>query len=108
VIKAETLFENVIVEHNLTVSVSDHIGPFCKAAFPDSNMASKYRSGRIKNTAIIKTLLNDTSKSLVSELSFGYFSLSIDGSNDTTASQLYPFAVRYYDIFCFVTELPEV
>lgn len=97
VIKAETLFANFIVEHNLPIAVSDHIGPLCKAAFPDSNIANKYGSGRTKTTAIIETLSNDTSKSLALELSLGYFSLSTDGSSDTTTSQLYPVVVRYYD-----------
>ncbi len=54
--KAEVMFTNFIVEHNLPIAVSDHAGPLFRKMFPDSDIAKKYGSARTKTTAIIQML----------------------------------------------------
>ncbi len=48
VIRAEALFTEFVVEHNLPVACSDHAGPLFRKMFPDSAIGKKYGCGRTK------------------------------------------------------------
>ena len=54
VIRAEVLFSDFLVQHNLSFATADH---FCKNVskmFPDSTIAKKFASGKTKSTQIVK------------------------------------------------------
>ena len=64
--KAELLFAGLIlVEHNLPLATADHAGKLFKSMFPDSKVATKYQSGRIKTSHM---LTGSVAKHLTDEL----------------------------------------
>ena len=97
VTKAELLFTNFLIEHNLPLATADHAGPLFRKMFPDSKIAEKYACARTKTTALNNMLADENTKNLVEKLKLQPFSLSTDGSNDKGATTLYPIVVRYYD-----------
>lgn len=97
VIRAEVLFTEFIVEHNLPVACADHAGLLFRKMFPDSVIATKYGCGRTKTTHVLDTLAGEDAKTIVAALRKGPFSLATDGSNDLGSVKLYPVCVRYYD-----------
>nr|XP_042912499.1 zinc finger BED domain-containing protein 5-like [Parasteatoda tepidariorum] len=96
VIKAETLFTNFIVQHNLPLSVADHVGQLFKRMFPDSNIAAKFKCARKKTTEICKSLAETTQNNLCSIMRNGKFSLATDGSN-SSGDKLFPLVVTFFD-----------
>jgi len=54
VIRAETLFTEFLVEHNLPLACSDHTGKLFRKMFPDSAVAAKYGSARTKTACIVE------------------------------------------------------
>ena len=80
--KAETLYTNFIVEHNLPLSVADHATKIFKEMFPDSDIAKSYSSGRSKSTAIVQELSLMKQEIITSQIQKAPYSLATDGSND--------------------------
>ena len=60
VIKAETLWTEYIVEHNMPFSASDDFTDVVKKMFPDSKIAAQFSCRRTKTTSIARTLGHDT------------------------------------------------
>ena len=52
--RAEVLTTNFLIQHNLPIATSDHLGPLFRAIFPDSEIGKQYACRRTKTTAIIK------------------------------------------------------
>ena len=42
VIRAETIFSNLVAEHNVPLLLADHFTNACKLMFPDSKIAAKF------------------------------------------------------------------
>ena len=112
VTRAEMLFSQFLVEHNVPIAVTDHVGPLFKMMFPDSEIAKKYGSARTKTSAIIKDLADSNATEIAQSLESTAFGLATDGTNDTD-SKLYPVVVRYFDskrgeIVCHMLYLPNL
>jgi hypothetical protein len=112
VIRAEVLFTQFVVEHNIPVAASDHCSKLFRAMFPDSKVASQYACGRTKTTAINETLADDTDDNISQYLRSGPFSLATDGSTDMDSIKLYPLVVRFFNqqqgkIMCLLLTLEE-
>ncbi|XP_071035344.1 zinc finger BED domain-containing protein 5-like [Parasteatoda tepidariorum] len=97
VIKAEVLFVRFLIEHNISLSASDHSGALFKKMFPDSDIAKKYGCGHTKTQAITVSTAEGIRESTLSKLRTSLFSLSTDGSNDISDKKLYPLIFNYYD-----------
>ena len=97
--KAEVLAASFIVEHNLPISVSDHLGPLFRRMFPDSDIAKNYASAHTKTNCIINdAVAPDMKQVLVSQMKCQPFSLAIDGSSDNDLEKMNPLTVRLFDI----------
>ncbi|CAB3996169.1 PREDICTED: uncharacterized protein LOC100641058 [Paramuricea clavata] len=97
--KAEVLAAKFIVEHNLPISVSDHLGPLFRQMFPDSTIAKNYASAHTKTNCIINdAIAPPMQQELVSQMKNGPFSLAIDGSSDNELEKMNPLTVRLFDI----------
>jgi hypothetical protein len=111
-IRAESLFTDFIIEHNLPIACADHAGSLFKRMFPDSSIASKYGCGRTKTSCIVETLASDDSQRIMKAMQNQPYSLATDGSNDIGAVKLYPVCVRYFDdeigrVLCVMLSLKE-
>jgi len=112
VIRAETLFAEFLVEHNLPLACSDHAGKLFRKMFPDSAVAAKYGSARTKTACIVESLADFDAKRIVCAMKNGPFAMATDGSNDIGAVKLYPICVRYFDaqlgkVMCMMQSLQE-
>ncbi|CAB4025763.1 methyltransferase 15 [Paramuricea clavata] len=97
--KAEVLAAKFIVEHNLPISVSDHLGPLFRQMFPDSTIAKNYASAHTKtNCRINDAIAPPMQQELVSQMKNGPFSLAIDGSSDNDLEKMNPLTVCIFDI----------
>ena len=96
VINAECLMTNFIIEHNLPVTVSDHMSDLIKLMCPDSKIAKDYRCKRTKTTHIMHAMASDVIEKLHSSIKNEPYSISTDGSESKT-KQLYPILIRYPD-----------
>jgi len=112
VIRAETLFAEFLVEHNLPLACSDHAGKLFRKMFPDSAVAAKYGSARTKTACIVESLADFDAKRIVCAMKNGPFAMATDGSNDIGAVKLYPICVRYFNaqlgkVMCVMQSLQE-
>ena len=99
VTRTEVMATNFLIEHNLPISTSDHMGPLFGAMFPDSEIAKNYGCGRTKTSAIInKALGPHCHEYVVNHIRTHPFSLGIDGSSDTCVEKMNPMTVRSFDI----------
>ena len=96
VVRAEALFADFLIEHNLPISNSDHATSLLPCMFPDSKIAQKYSSRRTKTTEITHTLASYEKSDIIKDLKHMPFSLATDGSNDFKDTKLYPVVVRYF------------
>jgi hypothetical protein len=113
VIRAEVMFTDFIVEHNLPLACADHAGPlFRQMLFPDSNIATKYACARTKTSCVLQTLSSADAQHITAAMKSGPFSIATDGSNDVGSVKLYPLCVRYFDndigkVLCVMLSMPE-
>ena len=112
VVRAEVLFTQFLIEHNIPLAAADHSSKLFRAMFPDSNIARQYACGRTKTTAIVETLADDTDDIISQCLRSGPFSLATDGSTDMDSVKLYSLVVRFLHpqhgrIMCLLLTLEE-
>jgi hypothetical protein len=75
---------NLLVQHNIPLSLADHHSPLFSDIFTDSEIAKAYSSAKTKTTCILNGALAPHFKSaLVEQMKTAPFSIAIDGSNDT-------------------------
>ena len=99
VTRAEILTTNFLIQHNLPIATSDHLGPLFRAIFPNSEIAKQYACGRTKTAAIINKALGPHGHSYVVQHCRNHpFSIGIDGSSDTDVEKMNPATVRIFDI----------
>ncbi|KAJ8875922.1 hypothetical protein PR048_023830 [Dryococelus australis] len=94
--KAEVLFTTFLVEHNLPLAVSDHVGPLLKVMCPDSKIIHKYSCKRIKTTAIVEACTESSEEEVVMNVSGTAFSIVTYGSHHAGEETLYPIVVTSY------------
>ena len=71
VTEAECLMTNFIVEHNLPISVADHMSDLIKRMCPDSKIAKQYQCKRTKTTHIVHAMAEDVISSISSDIKNG-------------------------------------
>ena len=99
VARAEVMATNFLIQHNLPISTSDHMGPLFRAMIADSEIAKHYGCGRTKTSAIInKTLGPHCHEYEVNHIRTHLLSLGIDGSRDTDVEKMNSMTVRIFDI----------
>ena len=81
-IRAEVLFTNFLLEHNLPVSAVDHATKLFPAMFLNSAEVRKYSCGNTKTAVIIKELVSESTNSIISIFKTDPFTIVTDGSND--------------------------
>ena len=54
VIKAEVMFTDFLIEHNIPLAVADHAGPLFRKMFGDSKIAAQYSCAQTKTRSIPK------------------------------------------------------
>ncbi|KAJ8896427.1 hypothetical protein PR048_001771 [Dryococelus australis] len=86
----EMLFTSFLVEHNISLGVSDHVGHLIPAMFPDTTVAKIYGCERTKTFALTK-------EEIPSVLQISAFSLSADGSTDKNVVKLYHVIVLFFN-----------
>ena len=98
VIVAETLFANMVAEHNLSFSLADHFTKVVKRMFPDSETVKKFLCGRQKTTMIVRSAIApERNKAVIEHCKTSRFSLMTDESNDSSAAKNLVILVRYFD-----------
>ena len=98
VLSAEVKFAQFVAEHNLSFSVADHFTKLAKQLFPDSDIAGKFSSGRMKTTMIVKNALAPRlDANIVKLCQNNQFSLLTDESNDRGSEKTLVILVKVFD-----------
>ncbi|CAL4070206.1 unnamed protein product [Meganyctiphanes norvegica] len=97
VTESECLVVNFLIEHNVPVSVADHLSELVMKICSDSSIAKKFKCKRTKTTHIMHEMSRDIISNLGNALKTEPFSISTDGS-ESKSRQLYPILVRYPDL----------
>ena len=112
VTRAEALFTEFLVEHNIPLACADHAGPLFKKC---SQIQTLHRSMAVlgpRQHALLKHWPMRMQKRIVKAHQTGPFALAADGSNDPGSVKLYPICVRYFDdemgkVMCVMLSLKE-
>jgi hypothetical protein len=97
VIRAELKITNLLIQHNKSLSLSDHLGPMFLDIFPDSDIAKSYSCARTTTTCIVNGAIAPHFKSiLVEQMKRAPFSFAIDGSNDNGVAKMSPLTVHFF------------
>ena len=95
--KAEIKMATFVVEHNLQFAVMDRLSDLVNDIFPDSNIASKFKSKHTKTHSIIKNVLAKQFRcDLIETLRNIKFSIIIDESTDISSKKQLAVAVRFF------------
>lgn len=95
---AELKMVAFIAEHNLALSVLDHLPKFMSSICPDSEIAKKVKLCRKRGTRICKDLMRRESLYILSKkLQESKFSLNIDETTDVATSKSLAMLARFYD-----------
>lgn len=96
--QAETLFANMVAEHNLPFLLADHFTWVVKKMLLGSETAKKFACGRKKTTLIVKSAIApELNEKVVDACRSGRFLLLTDESNDFSGSKNVVILVRYFD-----------
>ena len=98
VLCAETLFCDIIAEHNIAFLAADHFSEICKKMFSDSKIAAQFACKRTKCTQVIKqAIAPDLENTLIERCKKQQFSILCDESNDRGADKLFVILVRIFE-----------
>jgi hypothetical protein len=97
VIRAEVLFSEFLVEHNIPLSVTEHTGQLFRKMFSDSQIAKKYSAGPTKTRSIVGELARNDAIAITRAMQSAPYSLATDGSQDYSDHKLYPLVIKYFD-----------
>lgn len=98
VTKAELRICAFLASRNRPMADADELFQVCKAAFPDSTIASKMACGRTKATYLVTNVLGkQCHDELVDAMKNSKFSLIIDESTDHSSDKNLCLVVRYYN-----------
>ena len=111
---AEIKMAGFLSEHDLPFKVMDHLSDLLPKIFPDSKIASRFKSKRTKTTNIVKNALAPYfHQELVARLRKGYFSLIIDETTDVSVHKELAVVIRQFDkenmkVRCSLYDLVEL
>ena len=98
VIRAEIMYTNFIVQHNLYFLTADHLAPMYSKMFPDSKIAQKFRCVRTKTTVILNNaILPVLHESLVTYMQNKPFSICNDDYSDSGIKKMNSVSVHIFD-----------
>ena len=98
VCKAELKFAYMLAEHNLPMLLSDHASRLFPGMFPDSQIASSYKSALTKTTALITNAISpELHEDVVHQMQASNFSLLVDESTDISITQHLAVLLRIFD-----------
>ena len=81
----------VLAQHNLPLTIMDHLSPLFRDIFPDSKIAKGFSAARTKTSCIMNMALRPHFESiLVGQMKSEPFALAIDGSNDNDLQKMNP------------------
>ena len=93
------MVSNVTVQHNLSISVADHLGQLFKNTFPDSPIACSYACTKTKTFCIINRAFQPYyHKQIIDYCKNHLFTVGHYGSSDISVQKTNPIAVRIFDI----------
>lgn len=97
--EAEVRMTVLAASCNIPLAFHDQLSPAIRSMFPDSKIASKYHSASTKAMCMLNlAIAPDLKRDLVENMKVCPFSVSIDGSNNTSLEKMNPIAIRIYDI----------
>lgn len=106
---AELLWANFICENNLPISLSDNFTKLVPTMFPDSDVASNFRCGRTKTSAIIQqAIASCEEEKIINSMRTSLFTLLIDESTDITIHRQMIILVRFFTSQQVETQLYKV
>ncbi|XP_065119841.1 uncharacterized protein [Paramisgurnus dabryanus] len=86
-----------LVQHNVSLALTDHLGPLLRECFKDSKTAQEYKCARTKTSCIVnEALAPHFMNELVVYMREGPYTLITDGSNDTGVEKMNPLTVRLF------------
>lgn len=95
---AEIKIAGFCAEHNIAYKALDHLSDLLKSCFLDSKICQKMTIKRTKGTCIVKNVIGETEKSILSEkLKKTKFSILTDESTDISSTKTSWLLVRYFD-----------
>lgn len=94
---AHLLLIAFIAEHNLAISIVEHLTELLKIMFPDSRIASGLQMRRTKCTDLAKKLSNVISMNLAYKLQTNPFSIIIDETTDNSKMKCLSVLVKFFD-----------
>ena len=94
--RAEVLTTNFLIQHNLPIATSDHLGPLFRAIFPTVKLASSMHAGEQRPLLSLKGLGPHCHSSIVQHCQKHPFSIGIDGSSDTDVEKMNPATARIF------------
>ena len=95
-IRAECLFVDFLVEHNLPIATADHANKIFPQMFPDSKIAKEFACARTKSKCIVDTLAENTVEQNVVRMKEAPYSLATDGSSEGD-KKYFPIVARVID-----------
>lgn len=99
ILSAELHLTNFIVQHNLPLSVSDHLCELLPKVCPDNKIATKIKCRRTKTTQIVKKCLApEATRHVIEHCRKKPFSLLIDESNDQKPEKRLVVLVRIFSM----------
>ena len=98
VLSAEVKCAQFVAEHNLSFAVADHFTKLTKQLFPDSVIAGRFSSGRMKTTMIVKKAIAPRLDDYVVKLcKNSRFSILTDESNNQGGEKGLVILVKVFD-----------
>lgn len=95
--RSEVMVCNFIAQHNLPLSVADHMCELLPKLCPDSQIAKKIACKRTKTTQIVKACLaQEATEKVIEHCKHRPFSLMIDESNDRRTEKRLAILVRLF------------
>lgn len=112
--EAEIRIASFIAEHNIPLSVADHLTSLIKTTCPDSDIAKKITCARTKCTKIIQNVTGENQfQQVVKILQSEKFSLIVDEYTDISSTKHLALVTRYFlndrvnDVFLALVPVPN-
>ena len=95
-IKAEVHLTNFLLEHNVPISVANHVSRLQQTMFSNSAEVKNFSCGKSKAGHIIREIARDSTRKFSEILRSRAFTIATDGRNDTEI-EMYPLVVTFFD-----------
>lgn len=69
-----------LIEHNLPLAVSNHVGPLLRKMFLNDSVAKQYRCGQTRTRSLVRTSGRNAESGITDVIKSNPYSLATDGS----------------------------